>query len=136
MEALPFSPELDCDVWLRFNCLNPEQASDLGHALYQTDAAEAHFKLSKTNERRFVIAGDHSTLIVPHDGYRQYLLFQLRELTVRGMRRAWRSGALSPNMARATSVTISGGHRSISCSTTFWPQALQNGWYLSPSFRR
>ena len=92
MKASLFPPELNCDVWLRCNGLNSsEQLGDIHYALYHR-CSQGAFCVSKTDDRQFEIAGEHSTLIVPNDGSRQYLISQLRKLTVRAMRRAWRAG--------------------------------------------
>jgi hypothetical protein len=92
MEASLFPPELDCDIWLRCNAVNSsEKLADLRYALYH-GCSRGAFRISKTDGRHFEIAGEHSTLKVPNDGSRRYLISQLRKLTVRAMRRAWRAG--------------------------------------------
>ena len=86
-----FPPELDCDLWLRCNSLkSSEQLADLHYALHNR-CSKGVFQVSTTSERQFKIAGDHSTLTVPNEASRQYLIFQLRKLTVRAVRRAWRA---------------------------------------------
>jgi hypothetical protein len=92
MASSLFPPELDCDLWLRCNSLNSfEKLADLHYALYHR-CSKGVFQVSKTSERQFKIAGDHTTLTVPNEGSRQYLVYQLRKLTVREMRRAWCAG--------------------------------------------
>ncbi len=87
-----FPPKSNSDAWVRCNGLNsPEQLADLHYAL-SNRCSHGRFRLAQLDERQFEIAVNHSTLIVPNEGSRQYLLVLLRKLIVRAMRRAWRSG--------------------------------------------
>ena len=91
METSQFPPDWDCDAWLRFNEINTsEKLADLQYALYHRCSRGA-FRVSRSGGRGFEIVGENSTLTVPNNGMRQYMISQLRKLTVRVMRRAWRA---------------------------------------------
>lgn len=91
LETMQFPPDWDCDAWLRCNDIDtPEKLADLHYAVHKR-CSRGMFQVSNISERQFTITGENSTLTIPHDGMRDYMISQLRNLNVRVMRRTGRT---------------------------------------------
>lgn len=86
-----FPADWDCDVWLRVNDISTsKRIADVRYAVNHR-CSKGVFLVANCSDREFKITGEYSTLTIPHDGMRQYMIYQLRKLAAEVRRRARRA---------------------------------------------